>query len=212
MALLCWFAWGSFHSAKVGLVCSHVWLGHLVAHTNDPNWESGLCFRVTDSLTGMSGMWRGGTRLLSGPSHQLAAHTMNTLHDDCFHRWKNSLKMGLRKLFPCLFVLFALCLPVYFICLLNLGLKKKIQKKKDLIWRLKGSWTLTWTFKLNQRCPLTSISRAQTCLGTLSLLQIDVLLLKQGVEGCWHGAPLCTRIRFVAALRGMKVQEEFRGT
>lgn len=65
---------GSFHSAKVGLVCSHVWLGHLLAHTNDPNWESGLRFRVTDRLTGMWGMWPSGTRPLSEPSYQLAAY------------------------------------------------------------------------------------------------------------------------------------------
>lgn len=63
-----------FTGAKVGLVCSHVWLGHLVAHTNDPNWESGLSFRVTDRLTGMWGMWPGGTLLLSGPAYQLAAY------------------------------------------------------------------------------------------------------------------------------------------
>lgn len=65
---------GSFRSAKVGLLCNHVWLGHLLAHTNDPNWESGLRFRVTDRLTGMWGMWPGGTRLLSGPPYQLAAY------------------------------------------------------------------------------------------------------------------------------------------
>lgn len=68
------FCLGSFHSAKVGLVCSHVWLRHLLAHTNDPNWESGLRFRVTDRLTGMCGMRPGGTRLLSGPPYQLAAY------------------------------------------------------------------------------------------------------------------------------------------
>lgn len=59
------FCLGSLHSAKVGLVCSHVWLGHLLAHTNDPNWESGLHFRVSDRLTGMWGMWPDGTCLLS---------------------------------------------------------------------------------------------------------------------------------------------------
>ena len=82
---------GSFHSAKVGLVCSHVWLGHLLAHTNDPNWESGLHFRVTDRLTGMWGMWPGGTRLLSGPSYQLAAYC--TGHLPCC-----SLKVRRKKL------------------------------------------------------------------------------------------------------------------
>ena len=71
---------GSLHSAKVGLLCSHVWLGHLLAHTNDPNWESGLRFRVTDRLTGMWGMWPVGTCLLSGPHCRWAANCTGFSH------------------------------------------------------------------------------------------------------------------------------------
>lgn len=74
---------GSFPGARAGLLCNHVWLGHLLAHTNDPNWESGLRFRVTDRLTGMWGMWPGGTRLLSGPPYQLASHCNGHLFSGC---------------------------------------------------------------------------------------------------------------------------------
>lgn len=74
---------GSFHGARAGLLCNHVWLGHLLAHTNDPNWESGLRFRVTDRLTGMWGMWPGGTHLLSGAPYQLASHCNGHLFSDC---------------------------------------------------------------------------------------------------------------------------------
>lgn len=80
VALLCS---GSFPGARAGLLCNHVWLGHLLAHTNDPNWESGLRFRVTDRLTGMWGMWPGGTRLLSGPPYQLASHCNGHLFSGC---------------------------------------------------------------------------------------------------------------------------------
>lgn len=86
----------SFRGAKVGLVCSHVWLGHLLAHTNDPNWESGLRFRVTDRLTGMWGMWPGGTRLLSGPPYQLAAYCNGHL-PSCLSPQAEKLTLGVFK-------------------------------------------------------------------------------------------------------------------
>lgn len=87
----------------MGLVCSHVWLGHFVAHSNDPNWESGLSFRVTDRLTGLWGMWPGGTLLLSGPAYQLAAYRSGHLSARISPQMENDLlfppKLCMEKIF-----------------------------------------------------------------------------------------------------------------
>lgn len=125
------FCFWSFHSAKVGLLCSHVWLGHLLAQTNDSNWESGLRFRVTDRLTGMWGMWQGGTRLLCGPPYQLAAYCnwhlpscLSLLFSQSEKKATPHFKTGLsnnRFVSRCAVMWLVCCIPVLFVvvfCLL----------------------------------------------------------------------------------------------
>lgn len=187
-----------FTGAKVGLVCSHVWLGHLVAHTNDPNWESGLSFRVTDKLTGMWGMWPGGTLLLSEPAYQLAAYRSGHLSARIAPQMENDLlfppELCMQKIFclaSCAFRAQATSKKSSHFCLKL----PNLSSKTSLSWETKFTWL--GRFQFFQQSPLTSIATVPSSfVPFVTQLCRQICFVTTGSGGLFVSVVLWAGIRF----------------